>query len=81
MPCHLTENSILFIAKFDFHRINPPDAVLKLDNAVDLPNLASWMTAAQMACVHYIGPLFPNMKLTQLVTNLTEPGLPSNFTI
>jgi hypothetical protein len=78
---HLRQNSILLVAELDPCRVNPSDAVLKLDNAIDLPDLTSGMATPQRTRVYYIGPLFPNMKLAQLIANLTEPGLPSDLTI
>jgi hypothetical protein len=81
MLFHLRQNSVFLVAELDFRRVNPPDTVLKLDNSVDLPDLASGMTAPQRTCVYYIGPMLPAMKISKFTVYLTEPGFPFDFAV
>lgn len=79
--CHLCQQGILLIAELDLRRVYPPDAVRKLDDTVDLPNLASRVTAPQRTRIYHIGPMLSAMEISKLAIYLTEPGFPSDFTI
>jgi hypothetical protein len=78
---HFRENNICLVAEMNAGRLNPPNTILELNNAINLSHLASGVTTTKSTGTDDIGPMLPTMKKPKLALHLTEPGFISDIEI
>jgi hypothetical protein len=78
---HFRENGICLVVEMNAGRLNPPNTVFELNDAINLSNLASGVTATKSTGTDDIGPMLPTMEKPKLTLHLTESGFISDIEI